>query len=86
MKYKLYIPDHGETIDDAYEIECKFGFEDLVVSDYCEYIWSDRDGWDWMSRNQGSTKIHIVDEQGNESVYTFDVDFRPEFSVYKHKA
>lgn len=85
MKYKLYIPDLGETIDDAHEIECKFGFEDMVVAEYCEYLWSDRDGWDWMNTGKESTKIHVVDENGNESVYTYDIDFEPVFSVTKTK-
>lgn len=83
MKYKLYVPALGETIDDAHEMNCKFGFEPGAVNDFCEYMYSNRDGWEWMASDGGHTKIHIVDETGKESVYSFQVDFEPSFSVYK---
>ena len=86
MKYKLYVPALGETIEDAHEMDCKFGFEDLTVSDFCQHLFSNRDGWEWMKNDSGYTKIHIVDENGNESVYSFDIDYEPVFSVYKEKA
>lgn len=83
MKYKLYIPALGGTIDDAYEIDCKFDDADMVVTEYCEYLWSKCDGWEWMADTGRTTKICVVDENGNQSFYSFEVDFNPVFSAWR---
>lgn len=85
MKYKLYIPEWGETIDDAHDMECKHGWEDSVVREFCDHLYHNRDGWEWMGSDGGHTKICVVDETGKTSYYVFEVEYEPQFLVWRQE-
>lgn len=87
MKYKIYLEDEyrdfaGELEPDR-EIECEPDWLDYELKQYCDYLYNERDGWEWM---KGSTeRILAIDESGEKSYYSFEVDFEPTFWVYKNK-
>ena len=83
MKYKLFIPSY-ETIEDAFEIDAYF--EDEAVEKYCEHIYHENDGWDWMKNDGCKTKICSVDESGKMTYYCFELEYIPSFFVAEVEA
>lgn len=87
MKYKIYLEDDyngsdGDLEPDR-EIECDPILLDYELKDYCDYIYSERDGWEWMK--DSDERILAIDESGNKSYYEFVLEYEPVFYVYKNK-
>jgi hypothetical protein len=87
MKYKIYLEQEykdfkGELEPDR-EIECSPGWLDSLLMDYCKYLYDMRDGWEWMK--DSTERILAIDESGEMLYYSFEVEFKPTFLVYKNK-
>jgi hypothetical protein len=88
MKYKLYLEDEYKDfngdLDEDMTVECSnFIMLDYELKEYCDYLYSNRDGWEWMKGSD--ERILAIDESGEKSYYSFEVDFEPTFWVYKNK-
>lgn len=87
MKYRIYLEDEyrdfaGELEPDR-EIECDPDWLDYELKDYCDYLYNERDGWEWMKNSD--ERILAIDESGNKLYYSFEVDYEPVFYVHKNK-
>ena len=95
MKYKIYLEEEyrdfiksrtrefaGDLEPDR-EIECEPDWLDYELKDYCKYLYNERDGWEWMK--DSTERILAIDELGEVSYYSFELDFEPVFYVYKNK-
>jgi hypothetical protein len=83
MKYKIYLEEEykafaGELEPDR-EIECDPDLLDYKLEDYCNYLYSNCDGREWMK--DSTDRILAVDESGNKLYYCFEVDYEPVFYV-----
>lgn len=87
MKYRIYLEseyrDFAGDLEPDREIECDPEWLDYELKDYCDYLHSNRDGWEWMK--DSDERILAIDESGNKSYYNFEVEYEPAFYVYKHK-
>jgi hypothetical protein len=87
MKYKIYLEDEYQDfagdLEPDREIECSPDWLDYELKDYCDYLYSNRDGWEWMKGS--SERILAIDESGEKLYYSFEVEFEPTFYVYKNK-
>lgn len=87
MKYRIYLEseyrDFAGELEPDREIECDPDWLDYELKSYCDYLYSNRDGWEWM-RNSDD-RILAIDESGEVSYYGFEVEYEPAFYVYKHK-
>lgn len=79
MKYKLFIPSFGDTVEDAYQIESIW--PDDAVLEYCKHLHDENDGWEWMRNDGCQTKICVVDENEKVSYYCFELEYEPSFIV-----
>jgi hypothetical protein len=87
MKYKIYLEDEyrdfaGELEPDS-EIECDPDWLDLELKDYCDYLYSNRDGWEWMK--DSDERILAIDESGKMLYYSFEVEYEPVFYISESK-
>jgi hypothetical protein len=85
MKYLFYT---GDEYQDGWE--CDFVKEvshplyiDVYVREFCDYLYSERDGWEWM-KNSTET-IVVVDEEGTVRRYSFELEYEPSFYVTELK-
>jgi hypothetical protein len=87
MKYKIYLEqeyrDFAGDLEPDREIECEPNWLDYELTQYCKYLYDMRDGWEWM-RNSDE-RILAIDESGEVSYYSFEVDFEPVFYISKSK-
>lgn len=83
MKYKIYLEQEYKDFDGDREIECEPDWLDYKLKDYCNYLYSNRDGWEWMK--DSDERIIAVDESGKLSYYSFEVDYEPVFYVSESK-
>jgi len=87
MKYRIYLEDEyrdfAGDLEPDWEIECSPDLLDCELKDYCDYVYSNRDGWEWM--RDSDDRILAVDESGNKLYYGFELDFEPVFYVHERK-
>ena len=87
MKYKIYLEQEYKDFDGELEpdreIECEPDWLDYELKEYCDYLYSERDGWEWMK--DSDERILAIDESGEKSYYSFEVDYEPVFYVHKNK-
>jgi hypothetical protein len=84
MKYRIYLEDEYEDdLEPDREIECEPDWLDIELKDYCEYLYNERDGWEWMKNSD--ERILAIDESGNKLYYHFEVDFKPVFYISESK-
>jgi len=87
MKYKIYLEDEYDSfdgdLDPDWEIECDPIMLDYELKEYCDYLYSNRDGWEWM--RDSDERILAVDETGEVSYYGFEVEYEPVFYVHESK-
>lgn len=84
MKYKIYLEeeynDFNGDLEPDHEIECSnFIFLDYELQEYCKYLYSNRDGWEWMK--DSDERIIAIDESGKKSYFNFELDYEPVFYV-----
>lgn len=79
MKIKYFIPELGETINDAEDFDSDYNDLDFLAEDLTEHVYHTRDGWEWMAKK--SSKISMVID---EKIINFEaiVEFLPSFMVY----
>ena len=87
MKYKIYLEEEyrdftGELEPDRV-IECEPDWLDYELKDYCDYVYSNRDGWEWMK--DSNERILAIDESGNKMYYSFELNFEPVFYISESK-
>jgi len=51
-QYYVYIPALNETLEDAEPFTSAFTNPSVVASEFAEYMYQERDGWDWMQPSQ----------------------------------
>jgi len=55
MKYKIYLEDEYDSLDGDldpdWEIECDPIMLDFELKEYCDYLYSNRDGWEWTKES-----------------------------------
>ena len=87
MKYKIYLEqeynDFNGDLEPDSEIECDPIFLDYELKEYCEYLYDNRDGWEWMKNSD--ERIIAVDENGELSYYVFELDYQPVFYVSEYR-
>lgn len=87
MKYKIYLEqeykDFNGDLEPDREIECEPDWLDYELKDYCEYLYNNRDGWEWMK--DSDERIIAVDESGEMSYYVFELDYEPVFYVSEYR-
>lgn len=87
MKYKIYLEQEYKDFDGELEpdreIECEPDWLDYELKDYCDYLYSNCDGWEWMK--DSFERILAIDESGNKSYYSFEVDYEPVFYISESK-
>ena len=87
MKYRIYLEqeyrDFAGDLEPDREIECELDWLDYELKDYCDYVYSNRDGWEWMK--DSTERILAIDESGNKLYYSFELDFEPVFYISESK-
>lgn len=83
--FKVYIPELGQTIEDAYEERETANWLDLVVCNFLRHSCNECDGWEWMQTGQDNLVIAVEDDLGNKWSFNFSVDWEPSFGVYEVK-
>lgn len=87
MKYKIYLEqeynDFNGDLEPDQEIECDPIMLDHGLKDYCDYLYSNRDGWEWMK--DSDERILAIDESGNKKYFAFELDYEPVFYVSESK-
>ena len=82
---KFYLKDEGPEdmmeIDlskypSAKHITCKEEIG-LFVDDVAEFLFNERDGWEWMPDK--STEVIILDDNGKEYKYSIATEYSPDF-------
>ena len=64
--WRYYLPDSGETADDASDIPGKIYDADDAAYEACKLDYSDRDGWE---RGDAAFPIIVIDPNGKEHHY-----------------
>ena len=96
MKYKYFVEDYGETVDDAILVyrerfdrelndfvkDYQFSGDHYDVAEYAARLHYQRSSPDW---NDGSQKISIVDQLGNIESFDVLLEYEPTFNVSKCK-
>lgn len=88
MKYRIYLEqeykDFDGNLDPDRVIECENShWLDYELTQYCKYLYDNRDGWEWM--RDSDERILVIDESGNKLYYSFEVDYEPVFYISKSK-
>ena len=88
MKYKIYLEDEYKSFDGDlepdWEIECSNSMLlDFDLKGYCEYLYNNRDGWEWMK--DSDERIIAIDESGEMLYFYFELDYEPVFYVSEAK-
>ena len=84
MKYKIYLEEEYNSFDGDlepdWEIECSNSmFLDFDLKGYCEYLYNNRDGWEWMKGS--NERIIAIDESGEILYFNFELEYEPVFYV-----
>jgi hypothetical protein len=83
MKYKVYLEqeykDFNSGLEPDWEIECDPIMLDYELREFCEYLYDNCDGWEWMKNSD--ERIIAIDESGEMSYYVFELDYEPVFYV-----
>jgi hypothetical protein len=75
MQYRFYVPEHGETAEDARAIEAKcYSFDDAAEEAAEQY----HPGAEWW---EGSIVFAILDETGAEGRFSVLLEYSPTFSA-----
>lgn len=82
QKYYVYIPGLGEEADDAEEFLSAFTEPTMIASEYAEYLYSDRDGWDWMQPGL-LYEVVIIYPSGKFVTTEISFDLEPMFFATK---
>jgi hypothetical protein len=73
LRYRFYIPEHGETVEDAQEVREKcYSFEDAAEEAAEQY----HPGAEWF---EGSMLFAVVDEDGKEERLSVLLEYAPRF-------
>ena len=96
MRFRYYVPDDGDAVDDAREVyyeryvggfepwEKHYEFDDHEdAAEYAGKLHHERSAPDW---NDGEVTIAIVDTNGAIEVFDVSLEYTPSFSVSRHKA
>ena len=87
MKYKIYLEeeynDFNGDLEPDREIECDPFMLDYELKEYCDYLYSERDGWEWMK--DSDERIIAIDESGKMQYFVFGLDYEPVFYVSESK-
>ena len=87
MKYKIYLEeeytDFAGQLEPDRVIECDPEWLEFKLKNYCDDLYSNRDGWEWMK--DSDERILAIDESGKMSYYSFEVDYEPVLYVHKTK-
>lgn len=79
MLFKFYRLN-DETIEDAKEIT-GHSYKETAIKEYLDYLYTDCDGWEWMPKDGGDTKIRCIDETNNQTDFIFELEYVPTFYV-----
>jgi hypothetical protein len=79
MKFKFYIPEYNETIEQAFYFIA--GCRDAALDEFLNYLWTETHGSEWMMDSM--IKIHCIDENDKETIHRFTTEFEPNFSTYE---
>jgi len=78
MSLKYYLPNYGESVEDAREIprntETDPSWFAKQAADWCH---ARRDGWEWS----WPVIFIVVDENGSEHRFEIDREMAPEFVI-----
>ena len=87
MKYKIYLEQEYKgfdgDLDFSYLIECDPVMLDCELTKYCEYLYDNCGGWEWMKNS--NERILAIDENGNKTYFAFEVDYEPVFYISESK-
>lgn len=77
MRASYYIPEFGETEEDARELDGEFYGAHYARTAVAEDAWTHRDGWEWMT-SEDTVFVLLLD--GKEaSRFTVAIETSPEF-------
>ena len=83
MKYKIYLENEynefNGDLEPDWKIECNPVMLDYELQEYCDHLYSNSDGWEWMK--DSDERIIAIDESGKVSYYHFNLDYEPVFYV-----
>ena len=82
MKYKIYLEDeyNADNDEEPYRvIECDQIMLDYELQDFCTYLYTHCDGWEWMK--DSTDRILAIDLSGNKFYYSFELDYDPVFYI-----
>ncbi len=83
MKYKLFLEqeykDFNGELEPTHVIDSSDLMIDWDITNFCKYLYSERDGWEWMK--DSDERILAIDESGNKRYFVFELDYEPTFFV-----
>ncbi len=78
QQYYIFIPTMNETPEDAESFVSAFTNPAMVASEFAEYLYQERDGWDWMLPGQ-PYEVGIVYPGGKIEYQEISYDLEPFF-------
>ena len=85
MIYKYFLPDEGQTVDDAYKVESKTDFNEpwktLIAEDCADDFHSNHDGWE----SNWPITITVVAPDGDSATFKVDREAVPSFYAVEVK-
>jgi hypothetical protein len=83
MKYKLFLEseynDWEGDLEPSKVVDSSDLMIDYEVGQFCKYLYSERDGWEWMKNSDD--RIIAIDESGDKRYFVFELDYEPIFFV-----
>lgn len=87
MKYRVYLEnEYDESYHDnesGWQIECQPNWLDYELKEFCDHVYSNCDGWEWMKNSD--ERIIAIDETGKKLYFSFELDYEPVFYVSESK-
>ena len=88
MKYQLFLEqeykDFDGELEPTYVIDSSEFMIDWDIREFCKYLYSERDGYEWMK--DSFERILAIDESGNKRYFVFELDYEPTFFVMESEA
>jgi len=82
---KFYVPDHGETKEDAHEFDTSNksslrlsdGLCDWDAEDVADFCFNHHDGWEWT----WPIVIVLINDEGQERAFEVSMEMTPSFTA-----
>lgn len=81
-KVKYWLPEHGQTVEDGYEVETDSDIPRWIAQDAADDYHSEHDGWE----SRWPLTIALQLEDGTQKQFEVECDYDPVFTAREKTA